>query len=391
MKRLVIFVVLLVVIMPISFAKEVSILELFDVAKESVSISYGKEVYFYAGSKLIAVNNEYQYQDRLGSEIKSKSLPFGQVLNLSNRFSFTGKELDSDLYYFNARYYDSNLGKFTSIDPVKENNAYAYVENSPMNYIDPSGADLKFHTEGFLPENDALGAPTVKNNLLWSRQTITNRLVNRVNDVFGENLFYLDESNYLQANENINSYSGNSNQKLLLDRVMEMINHPGTINIFFKQNSDFASKTSGAVFLSPEYQKKGYSDLGKNRGLIRYDPVITFFHETDHALFALNYGDDLEKLMILGGPPEATAVKMGNVVRSVMGLEPRYYYGAQLYPEQGSSFYFTPESYDSARENGYIPEFNMDMQELLGKSDFYGDVYLPPIESSNLGFSIRGN
>ena len=50
-----------------------------------------------------------------------KSLPFGEeILNTAdNKFTLTGKELDSELYYFGARYYDVNTGRFTSVDPVK--------------------------------------------------------------------------------------------------------------------------------------------------------------------------------------------------------------------------------------------------------------------------------
>jgi len=95
----------------------------------------------------------YLHQDRLGStrlmtdsegEVvgEFKSLPFGQeIVNNDVRYSFaTGKELDSSgLYYFGARYYDPNIGRFTSVDPVRDNHAYSYVGNNPMNYVDPSG------------------------------------------------------------------------------------------------------------------------------------------------------------------------------------------------------------------------------------------------------------
>jgi RHS repeat-associated protein len=143
MKIVVIFIVLLIITIPVSSAKEVSIPELFEIENQVDINPLVKEVYFYAGSKLIAVNDEYQYQDHLGSDINSKSLPFGQSLNKGGRFIFTGKELDKDLYYFNARYYDSNLGKFTSVDPVRDNHAYSYVNNNPMNFVDPTGMDYK--------------------------------------------------------------------------------------------------------------------------------------------------------------------------------------------------------------------------------------------------------
>ena len=61
---------------------------------------------------------------------------------------FTSQELDeeSQLYYFNARYYDATLGSFLTADsivPDPDNaqayNRYAYVLNNPIRYIDPTG------------------------------------------------------------------------------------------------------------------------------------------------------------------------------------------------------------------------------------------------------------
>jgi RHS repeat-associated protein len=141
MKGLVIFVIILVISIHLVSAKEVANIRIFDVLTASES---GGEVYFYAGANLVASSSngddlEYKYQDRLGSDINSKSLPFGQPIEVGDRFSFTGKELDSELYYYYARYYDSELGRFTSVDPVSSEPAYQYVGNNPLNMVDPSG------------------------------------------------------------------------------------------------------------------------------------------------------------------------------------------------------------------------------------------------------------
>ena len=147
MRKGVIVLILLVLVIPIS-AKEVEIQEVHEgsVKVDVVSqkaVSSGTTTYFYAGSKLIASKNgeiKYHHQNRLNSDVESKSLPFGQEIYSDGRFSFTGKELDaSDLHYFGARYYDSNLGKFTSKDPIPGELAYGYVVNNPMNYVDPKG------------------------------------------------------------------------------------------------------------------------------------------------------------------------------------------------------------------------------------------------------------
>jgi RHS repeat-associated protein len=73
---------------------------------------------------------------------------FGSVVrsNGSIRFdaSYTGKEFDVDtgLYYFNARWYDPTLGRFISEDPARDgDNWFAYVGNNPMSHIDPNGLE----------------------------------------------------------------------------------------------------------------------------------------------------------------------------------------------------------------------------------------------------------
>ncbi len=60
---------------------------------------------------------------------------------------FTGKECDSDtgLYYYNARWYDSELGRFISEDQVDDPNnpnIYVYGANNPLINTDPTGNDL---------------------------------------------------------------------------------------------------------------------------------------------------------------------------------------------------------------------------------------------------------
>jgi RHS repeat-associated protein len=55
---------------------------------------------------------------------------------------FTGKDLDEDtgLYYFNARWYDQETGRFISVDPMYDGlNWYTYCSNNPLIFIDPDG------------------------------------------------------------------------------------------------------------------------------------------------------------------------------------------------------------------------------------------------------------
>lgn len=80
--------------------------------------------------------------------------PFGGIYRETaqpteaSRQRFTGKELSpaSSLYDFDARWYDSEIGRFVSVDAVIRSsatpqsfNAFSYVENMPLSMVDPSG------------------------------------------------------------------------------------------------------------------------------------------------------------------------------------------------------------------------------------------------------------
>ena len=63
---------------------------------------------------------------------------------ISNRLLYTGRELDveTELYYYRARYYDPEIGRFISEDPlgfIAGVNFYTYVENNPLGFNDPFG------------------------------------------------------------------------------------------------------------------------------------------------------------------------------------------------------------------------------------------------------------
>ncbi|UCF08029.1 MAG: RHS repeat-associated core domain-containing protein, partial [Thermoplasmata archaeon] len=68
---------------------------------------------------------------------------------LENRYLFTSREWDEEtgLYYYRARYYAPEIGRFLSQDPLINSgivNLYVYVDCDPVNSIDPTGEDLIF-------------------------------------------------------------------------------------------------------------------------------------------------------------------------------------------------------------------------------------------------------
>ena len=83
---------------------------------------------------------------------------YGQVgasdPNHPNRFMFTGREFDKEtgLYYYRARYYNPEIGRFLQTDPgsvmTAGMNLYRYCTNNPWNSTDPFGLDDFNHRTG---------------------------------------------------------------------------------------------------------------------------------------------------------------------------------------------------------------------------------------------------
>lgn len=108
--------------------------------------------YYYFGDHL---GSSSVLTDRAGDEVQRYGYgAFGtetyqhntSAFEVSNRY--TGQTLDEDtgLYYYGARYYDPELGRFIQADTIVPSaanpqtlNRYAYCGNNPMKYVDPTG------------------------------------------------------------------------------------------------------------------------------------------------------------------------------------------------------------------------------------------------------------
>ncbi|MBI2831942.1 MAG: hypothetical protein HYX79_06775 [Chloroflexi bacterium] len=122
--------------------------------------------YYYLGGRLVAkLSGEtlsYVHQDHLtgtalttdnsGAQVGAiRYFPFGDRRNSTGNLGtdklFTGQRLDgTGLYYYNARYYDAEIGRFISADTFVQDysnpqnfNKYSYVLNNPLRYVDRSG------------------------------------------------------------------------------------------------------------------------------------------------------------------------------------------------------------------------------------------------------------
>ncbi len=101
-----------------------------------------------------ALGNTLTLTDSTGTAQTSYTFePFGNATTTgaatTNSFAYTGRELDATGLYFNrARYYNPQLQRFISEDPLRFTGGvdfYAYVHSSPVNLMDPFG--LKDYNE----------------------------------------------------------------------------------------------------------------------------------------------------------------------------------------------------------------------------------------------------
>jgi RHS repeat-associated protein len=122
-----------------------------------------------------AAANRYVHTDALGSPVvitngphqileRSEYEPYGKIINRSLRdgVGYTGHVEDAatGLNYMQQRYYDPQVGRFLSVDPVTANstngsnfNRYWYANNNPYRFTDPDGRRIKLVNASKDPED----------------------------------------------------------------------------------------------------------------------------------------------------------------------------------------------------------------------------------------------
>lgn len=113
----------------------------------------------HAGETVTFFHNDIAGTPMLATDVNGNPVwketyrPYGDRLvkastSNNNKLWFTGKSYDEQtgLSYMGARYYDPALGRFMGIDPapvdvsnVHSSNRYAYANNNPYRYVDPTG------------------------------------------------------------------------------------------------------------------------------------------------------------------------------------------------------------------------------------------------------------
>ena len=154
----------------------------------------GKPTYFYHTDQVGSVK---AVTDQSGKVVfNADYFAFGTKYTSNGDFDethgFTGKEYDSDtgLYYYNARWYDSELGRFISEDSANDPNSpnlYCYGSNNPLSFIDPTGhgvmsPEAAEHTMSEFDNNDGSSSGPSSSPTLTSKYDKDGRLKKSIID-----------------------------------------------------------------------------------------------------------------------------------------------------------------------------------------------------------------
>lgn len=112
---------------------------------EPLAVQQGTNTYYYHADGLGSIT---ALSNASGSIVQTYSYDsFGNMTatgNIRQPFTYTAREYDyaTGMYFYRARYYDPKVGRFVTKDPIGFKggiNVYAYVNNNPIMYRDPSG------------------------------------------------------------------------------------------------------------------------------------------------------------------------------------------------------------------------------------------------------------
>lgn len=119
-----------------------------------IDVADGNNVYYYHFDGLgsvAALSNEnseivekYRYDVFGGPTIRDSNNTIISQSSIANPYMFTSRRFDTEsaLYYYRARYYAYDIGRFLQTDPIgyiDGLNMYTYCGNNSVNWIDPLG------------------------------------------------------------------------------------------------------------------------------------------------------------------------------------------------------------------------------------------------------------
>ena len=230
-------------------------------------------------------------------------------------YKFSGKEKDVETgySYFGARYYDSDLSVWLSVDPLADKypsmSPYMYCAGNPVKLVDPDGR--KINLSLLSSENKA-------------------KLISELKKLTGLNSLSTDDDGYLTYDKNEKVKGGS---KLANRALKKAINRKKEFDIANGESE--TDKQMDIIYIDFDeiktYSYNGLNELTEGVGMV-------FFHEISHAFFNTKDPDHKMVGYDLGG-----AVRFTNKIRKQMGKD--FGQKTSYYPYTREDFYESGKGY----------------------------------------------
>ena len=261
--------------------------------------------------EVLQTNEFYPYGDLFSSA--------GTADSSGNRYRFTGKELgdETGLYDFSARFLQTSLGRFTTIDPLAEKypgiSPYAYCNGNPVRYIDPDGRKLRVSKEFQQP------------------------FLTDMEKVFGNKTeqFRFDDSGIMSIEEGMKKFTDglSSEQKKVFKGVKKVLTSRNTTSVVYadeyeltinndKTSHDISTEFGGGVYskiddvivVSPNVGvvEVTLDQFPFNSEIVEQNTTSTLFHEiAERNIPNIHY--------------RGNVIDYENIVRKIIGIPQRPY------------------------------------------------------------------
>jgi RHS repeat-associated protein len=202
-------------------------------------------------------------------------LPFGELFvsqrncEFDSRYKFTAKELDNETSYtyFGARYYDSDLSVWLSVDPMADERSwvspYSYCQNNPVVLVDPRGMIDDWYM------NEETGELYYNKN----RSSQTTQYNNKTYTRIGDNNMFGDMGNTTEKSFNYDESISFANEHgYAIVPTQQLLNR--NYYVYYVPTGNYTVRTEGGVetFINEKYDiiNKDYSIKNKTVELLPF-------------------------------------------------------------------------------------------------------------------------
>lgn len=231
--------------------------------------------------------------------------PYGEILrsyttgaDINSKYKFTEKERDTETNYdyFGARYYDSDLGKWLSVDPMSSFrpwlSPYNYCQNNPLLRIDPTGmldTRLEFDENGQMQGIVDDGKTEITGAIVNDKNEITQAFTfNDALDAYALMNSFNNPDNYEAGKNTDKIYLTGIDVEFNTSDIISLVGN-GISSVLSAGNVNYPFKLGVTFGESKRYGKMDYANQMKNYEKLKVINGVAYnFFDAGNYLWGLS-------------------------------------------------------------------------------------------------------